>query len=100
MADMTDTIHRPAKGDQYRNKETIPGYGPGLLIIQIIDVWSTKATKEPARVSYLVIESNRMRTGPFVGVTGEYSADYLNANFEYMPETDPSEGELELEPTA
>lgn len=91
---MTETTHKPVKHDQYRNKETIPGYGPGLLLIQIID------TPTPSMVDYLVVESNRMRTGPFVGVTGSYPIGYLDANFEYMPETDPSEGELELEPTA
>lgn len=84
---MTDP-HTPAKGDQYRNREVVPGYGLGLLVIQVIDV-------EQDQVDYLVIESNRMRTGPFVGITGSYSKEYLYSNFEYMPEIEADV----LEPT-
>lgn len=88
---MADT-HKPAKGDQYRNKETIPGYAPGLLVIQVID------TPTPSMVDYVVIESNRLRTGPFVGVTGAYPIGYLDMFFEFMPmETaEPVEGEQPL----
>lgn len=71
--------HEPAEGDEYRNKNTIPGYGPGLLTIELLGV-----EPENGIVRFKTIESNRLRSGPFVGIEGILSMQALENDYEYL----------------
>lgn len=74
-----EQTHTPERGDEYRNKNTVPGYGPGLLLIRIREAAGNT-------VEYEVIESNRLRTGPFIGVVSVTTIDKLEQDYEYMPD--------------
>jgi hypothetical protein len=79
------TTNAPKVKQQYRNRVTIPGYSPGNLIVELTAV--TDST-----VTYTTIESNRLRHGPFIGLTGTLTLAELERDWEYMMNMEETNG--------